>query len=132
MRVFIVRIARPKKVLLFGSQANGTATCRSDLDFMIVVSDDVLHVRALRSLLNLEISSLIGAPCDVLEKHTPDDRPNDSRDWADVVCSLTEIDLDQIDVCARLTPYAVDHRYPVESSLSEKELLEDLESAEQL
>lgn len=43
-----------------------------------------------------------------------------------------EIDLDRIDVCARLTPYAVDHRYPAESTLSESEILADLESAEEL
>ena len=41
-------------------------------------------------------------------------------------------DLDRMDVCARLTPYAVDHRYPAESTLSESELLADLESAEEL
>ena len=35
----------------------------------LIVSDDVLNVRALRSLLYLEISSLIASPCDVLVEH---------------------------------------------------------------
>ena len=65
----IVRIAKPKKVFLFGSRANGTATSDSDFDFMIVVGDDVQNVRALRQLLHLEISSLISSPCDVLIEH---------------------------------------------------------------
>lgn len=43
-----------------------------------------------------------------------------------------QIDLDRIDVCARLTPYAVDHRYPAESTFSESEILTDLEDAEEL
>ncbi|TVQ21060.1 MAG: nucleotidyltransferase domain-containing protein [Spirochaetaceae bacterium] len=65
----IVRIANPKKVFLFGSRANGTATSDSDFDFMIVVSDDVQNLRALRCLLHLEISSLIESPCDILVEH---------------------------------------------------------------
>ena len=43
-----------------------------------------------------------------------------------------QIDLDRIDVCARLTPYAVDHRYPAESTFCKSEILTDLENAEEL
>ena len=43
-----------------------------------------------------------------------------------------QVYFDRLDICARLTPYAIDHRYPVESTLSEGEILTDLEDAEEL
>ena len=43
-----------------------------------------------------------------------------------------EINLGRAYICARLTPYAVEHRYPVETTLSEDEVLEDLGYAEEL
>jgi predicted nucleotidyltransferase len=36
----IVRVARPERVLMFGSYAKGKATDRSDLDLLVVVPDD--------------------------------------------------------------------------------------------
>ena len=44
----------------------------------------------------------------------------------------TQIELDRAEVCARLSPYAVEHRYPVESDLDQEEVLRDLEDAEEL
>ncbi len=42
------------------------------------------------------------------------------------------IDLGRADICARLSPYAVEHRYPVESKLSEQEVLRDLYDSDEL
>ena len=65
----IVRITRPRKVYLFGSQASDTARDDSDLDIMIVVDDDTVDLRGLRQSVHLEISSSLGLPCDVLIEH---------------------------------------------------------------
>ena len=64
-----MRISNPKRVFLFGSQANQRGTEDSDLDFMIVVGDDVENLRGLRTSLHLEMSSLTGLPCDILVEH---------------------------------------------------------------
>ena len=39
------------------------------------------------------------------------------------------IDLDRILLCSRLTPYAVEHRYPVQSRVDEDQILSDLAQA---
>jgi len=59
-------------------------------------------------------------------------RTHDLVSLHNMCAQQAQIHLDRIDVCARLTPYAVDHRYPVESTLSVSEILTDLENAEEL
>jgi uncharacterized protein len=34
----LVRIAQPQKIIVFGSQANGTATPTSDIDFLVIMN----------------------------------------------------------------------------------------------
>lgn len=44
----------------------------------------------------------------------------------------TDIQIDCEAVCARLNPYAVEHRYPGEISISSSQVLEDLQAAESI
>jgi|GEM_PF-4607759 hypothetical protein len=47
------------------------------------------------------------------------------------VCSeVANFDICDIDLCARLNPYAVEHRYPVQSTLQESDVLLDLDRTE--
>jgi predicted nucleotidyltransferase len=37
----LIRIARPRKIILFGSYARGEVTCDSDLNVLVKTNDDV-------------------------------------------------------------------------------------------
>lgn len=55
----IVEIAAPKRVILFGSAAKGTSEEGSDLDFVVVIQDDMDRHRVLRHLKDRLGSQLI-------------------------------------------------------------------------
>lgn len=42
------------------------------------------------------------------------------------------VDLSMVDLCARLTPYAVDQRYPTNNDLDDEQLVRDVDAAESL
>ena len=78
----LVETLRPLEIYLFGSHARGTPHRHSDLDLMVVVSDDAgdqhdLAGRAYLALVGLRI------PVDVVIQHH-----RDVTRWAPVKCSL--------------------------------------------
>lgn len=40
-----------------------------------------------------------------------------------------DVDLNRLQLCSRLSPYAVEHRYPVQSTIDEEQLLSDVNEA---
>lgn len=52
----IRKVANPKKIILFGSQATGTANLSSDYDFLVVMPDGI-HTRNTAKLLYREIKN---------------------------------------------------------------------------
>ena len=64
----IIKLCDPEKILLFGSQAKGTATASSDIDLCIVVSTD--NKRAL--LTDLYCGTISDTPIDFL-LYTPEE-----------------------------------------------------------
>ena len=64
----IIHLCNPQRILLFGSQANGTATAKSDIDLCIVASTS--NKRALLTDLYCDTESDI--PIDFL-LYTPDE-----------------------------------------------------------
>ena len=68
MAKVIVEVADPEKIILFGSQARGTAGPHSDYDFMIVVDESFSKHRSRRDEV-AKISwplSALGFPTDIL------------------------------------------------------------------
>ena len=62
----IVQIASPKKIILFGSYARNTMVSDSDLDLMVIVGDEELDLRLIKTNLHIAISRKIDIPCDIL------------------------------------------------------------------
>ena len=60
----IVRVARPEKIILFGSRSKGNSTPHSDYD-LIVLKKGLKKQRALTQKIYLSFSN-IGAPVDVI------------------------------------------------------------------
>lgn len=76
----IIKLCDPQKILLFGSQAKGTATTKSDIDLCIVASTN--NKRAL--LTNLYCDTISDTPIDFL-LYTPeewDQSVNDHQSFA--------------------------------------------------
>lgn len=61
----IIHLCRPQKILLFGSQAKGTATSKSDIDLCVIASTE--NKRALLTDLYCDTESNI--PIDFLLTH---------------------------------------------------------------
>ena len=53
---------KPKKIILFGSQAKGTATEKSDLDVCVVIDTDKKHTTVAELYLALELDT----PVDII------------------------------------------------------------------
>jgi predicted nucleotidyltransferase len=68
----IVSIAKPRKVILFGSQARQDATEASDIDLMILVDDQATSTRNIVQAVYMEIHALAQMPCDVLVEREGD------------------------------------------------------------
>lgn len=62
----ILNLTSPKKVILFGSYARKTMLADSDIDLMVIVSDDVADVRSLTADLHIALSRIVDVPCDLL------------------------------------------------------------------
>lgn len=61
----IVELARPKKIILFGSYVRGEANLNSDLDMLVVVSDPAVHPRKESVRLMSELQDIL-MPVDIL------------------------------------------------------------------
>ena len=61
----LIQIARPKKIILFGSYVRGDATRDSDLDVLVVTSDEVESPRRESTRLRNSVSD-INMPMDIV------------------------------------------------------------------
>jgi predicted nucleotidyltransferase len=79
----IVALARPKRVIVFGSAARGTNTSDSDLDVLVVVSDGT-HRRNVAQMLYRSVKRH-GVPVDFVIV-TESDLVNHKDDFWTVIC----------------------------------------------
>lgn len=68
----IIQLANPRRIVLFGSYARKTMQADSDIDLMVVVSDDVVEVRTLTADLHIALSRIVDVPCDLLVERESD------------------------------------------------------------
>jgi len=61
----LIQIARPKKIILFGSYVRGDATRDSDLDVLVVTSDEVESPRRESDRLRNSVSD-VNMPMDIV------------------------------------------------------------------
>ena len=61
----LIQIARPKKIILFGSYVRGDATRDSDLDVLVVTNDEVVSPRRESVRLRNSVSD-INMPMDIV------------------------------------------------------------------
>ena len=62
----IVQLAEPRRIVLFGSYARKTMLADSDIDLMVIVSDDVSDIRSLTADLHIALSRIVDIPCDLM------------------------------------------------------------------
>jgi len=62
----IVQVARPERVILFGSRAKGTARNESDYDFLVVVRDIRNEREVSRRIYRAFLDRRVGAAVDVV------------------------------------------------------------------
>ena len=61
----LIQIAKPKKIILFGSYVRGDATRDSDLDVLVVTADDVESLRRESTPLRNSVSD-VNMPMDIV------------------------------------------------------------------
>ncbi len=66
----IVQVARPERVILFGSRAKGTARNESDYDFLVVVRDIRNEREVSRRIYRALLDKRVGAAVDVVVVNT--------------------------------------------------------------
>ncbi len=81
----IVKKFRPKKVILFGSYATGTAEANSDIDLLVVVDADKKDWRDISVKIRVALNAFdISKDIIVVNQSTLEQRAND---WWSIYCS---------------------------------------------
>lgn len=75
----IVEFIQPKKILLFGSYAKGTANEHSDLDLLVIVENSELPKRKREVLLYNKLGTRYSFPKDILIRTT-----SEMEEWKNV------------------------------------------------
>ncbi len=108
----IVEVARPERIVLFGSAARGRAGPNSDLDLLVVKSGRFHRGRLLESIYRALRGA--GAPVDVVVV-----TPEELQRYRDVPCLIVAPALREgklvyghVQESDRLTRFAVEARYP--------------------
>jgi predicted nucleotidyltransferase len=75
----IVELCQPRRLILFGSYARGTATYDSDIDLLVIVSDEVASTTDLAVKLRLALRDIrVGKDLVVAKQHSIDQYGDDS------------------------------------------------------
>ncbi|MDC7234496.1 MAG: nucleotidyltransferase domain-containing protein [Spirochaetales bacterium] len=58
-----------KKVILFGSYANGSMKQDSDIDIMILVDNSIANIRTVIEQFYIELNEFLNVPCDIMVEY---------------------------------------------------------------